>query len=225
MSSDGSVTYWLELFKAGDSAAARPIWERYFERLVRVARKKLKGVPRRAADEEDVALSAFARFCHVVEQGRFERLDNRDDLWQLLVLITAGKANDFIKHANRKKRGGGAVLDEAQLSPADSFAESRGLERVLSDEPTPEFLVEMADQCRRLLGCLDDGLREVALAKMNGLTNREIAAQLGCLERSVERKLKSIRRLWSAEVAHDSQRSCELSRRDARAGPVFERGL
>jgi hypothetical protein len=59
MSSSGSVTHWLQLLKAGDSAAAQPLWERYFRRLVGFARTKLQGLPRRAADEEDVALSAF----------------------------------------------------------------------------------------------------------------------------------------------------------------------
>jgi hypothetical protein len=35
---------------------------------------------------------------------------------------------------------------------------------------------------------------------MEGWTNREVAARLGCVEPTVERKLRSIRRLWSEEV-------------------------
>src|SRR5262245_43324907 len=62
MPSAGSVTHWLGLLRAGDHAAAQPLWERYFSRLVGLARAKLQGLPRRAADEEDVALSAFDSF-------------------------------------------------------------------------------------------------------------------------------------------------------------------
>ena len=89
MSSPGSVSHWLGLLKAGDSTAAQPLWQRYFARLVGLARAKLRGTPRRAADEEDVALSAFDSFCRAAGQNRFPRLLDRDDLWQVLVMLTA----------------------------------------------------------------------------------------------------------------------------------------
>ena len=66
-----SVTQWIDRLKAGDPDAAQELWERYFRRLVGLARKKLRAAPRRAADEEDVALSAFDSFCRGAEQGRF----------------------------------------------------------------------------------------------------------------------------------------------------------
>jgi hypothetical protein len=92
MASKGSVTGWLDQLKAGDPLAAQKLWERYFRRLVGLARKKLQGARRGAADEEDVALSAFDSFCRGAEQGRFPRLDDRDNLWRLLMLLTARKA-------------------------------------------------------------------------------------------------------------------------------------
>src|SRR3954465_6949521 len=92
MSPEGSVTRWLAPLQAGDPAAAQQLWERYFRRLVGLARTKLRGAPRRAADEEDVALSAFDSFCRHAEAGRFPRLADRDSLWRLLVTVTARKA-------------------------------------------------------------------------------------------------------------------------------------
>src|ERR1043165_1882401 len=89
MNGDGSITRWIGQLKAGDPVAAQLLWERYFRRLVGLARKKLDGAPRRMADEEDVALSAFDSFCRGAEHGRFPRLEDRDDLWRLLVVITA----------------------------------------------------------------------------------------------------------------------------------------
>src|SRR5215471_12724816 len=86
-SEKGSVTAWLAKFKGGDAEAVRPIWQRYFQDLVRHARRKLGPGPHTFGDEEDVAVSAFASFCRAVERGRFPRLDDRDDLWKVLLLI------------------------------------------------------------------------------------------------------------------------------------------
>src|SRR5262245_46060314 len=77
MHSDASVTQWIDGLKAGDPNAAQKLWERYCRRLVGLARKKLRAAPRRAADEEDVALSAFDSFCRGAEQDRFPQLNDR----------------------------------------------------------------------------------------------------------------------------------------------------
>src|SRR5439155_2313361 len=122
MPPSGSVSCWIDQLKIGDAAAAQPLWERYFQQLVRLARKKLQGVPRGAADEEDVALNAFDSFCRGAQQGRFPKLEDRDDLWQLLILITARKALDLRRHEFRQKRGGGRVQREMDLSEEDAAA-------------------------------------------------------------------------------------------------------
>ena len=195
MPSGESVSHWIGQLQAGDHAAAQKLWERYFQRLVGLARKKLQGLPRRAADEEDVALSAFASFCRGAEQGRFPLLLDRDNLWRLLVTITARKANQLAAREGRQKRGGRAVLDEAALTDNSGQA---GLEQLIDREPTPEFAAQLAEECQRLLACLPEAeLQSVAQWKMQGYTNEEIAAKLGCALRSVERKLKVIRSLWS----------------------------
>src|SRR5262249_22722064 len=92
MSSVGSVTAWIEQLRAGDHAAAERLWKGYFQRLVVLARRKLRRAPSGMAGAEDVALSAFANFCRGVEQGRFPKLHDRDDLWRLLFVITERKA-------------------------------------------------------------------------------------------------------------------------------------
>ena len=105
MEPEGSVTHWVETLKGGDRVAAQRLWDAYFRRLVSLARSRLRGVSRRVADEEDVALSAFDSFCRAAEGGRFPRLNDRDDLWQLLVVITVRKACDLAKHEGRIRRG------------------------------------------------------------------------------------------------------------------------
>src|SRR5262249_45470909 len=135
MSAGQSVTHWIRQAQAGDAAAAQQLWQRYFRRLVGLARKKLRGVPRRAADEEDVALRAFDRFCRGAEQGRFPGLDDRHALWGLLIPLTSRKTADLAQHERRQKRGGGAVQGEsAFLEAADTAGEEAGLAQV----PSPE---------------------------------------------------------------------------------------
>ena len=186
---EGSVTYWLAQLRAGVQDAAQPLWERYFQRLVGLARGRLQGAPRRAADEEDVALSAFGSFCRGAEHGRFPRLDDRDDLWQLLMVLTARKVTNHRRHEGRAKRGGGRVRHATDLANGDAPG-GDVLAGLAGQEPTPEFAAELADECRRLLdGLGDTGLRAVALAKMEGYTNAEIAVRLGCVESTVERRL------------------------------------
>jgi len=201
MASDGSVTHWLDLLKGGDRGAVQPLWERYYHLLVERARRALGAAPRRAADEEDVALSAFDSFFRGVAKGRFPRLDDRNDLWRLLLVLTAQKAAHQIRDEFRVKRGGGQVRPESDLPGADAEDAEGVLARVIGSEPTPEFAAQVAEESRRLLAKLgSDVLRSIAQRKLEGYTVEEIAELLGCVPRTVNRKLAEIRDLWSKEV-------------------------
>ncbi len=179
------------MLKRGDRAAADQLWDAYVHRLVALARRTMGAIPRQAADEEDVALSAFDSFYRRAEGGQFARLSDRNDLWQVLVVITERKAIDLMRREGRQSRGEGKVRT---LSEVDE-TEAAGL---LDPGPTPEFAAQVADECRKLLDLLgDESLRNVAIAKLEGYTNREIAEQIGCIEQTVERKLRSIRQIWS----------------------------
>ena len=191
MSPAGDVTRCLQRLKEGDRSAAQDLWQRYYARLVNLAWQHLRGAVRRAADEEDVALSAFDSFCRRAGEGRFPRLDDSGDLWQVLVTITVRKAADLANHERRQKRGGGAVVAASELGDdGAAFAE------VISREPDPALAAEVAENCRWLLEALgDDVLRAVALAKMEGETNKAIAARLGVAEITIERKLAGCREI------------------------------
>ena len=192
MEPNASVTTWLDQLKLGEQQAAQKLWEAYYSRLVRLARRKLTSAPRRMADEDDVALAAFHSFCRGVEKGRFPRLENRNDLWQVLVVMTARKASDQKQLERRQKRGGGRVRGESVF--ADSQASKGGLGDVVGREPTPEFAILVAEELNGFLRRLgDDSLRELALLKLEGYSNSEIAERLSCGLRTVERKLSRIR--------------------------------
>ena len=64
--------------------------------------------------------------------------------------------------------------------------------------PTPEEAAVLAEEVQRRLTALDADLRSVAVWKLEGYSNKEIAApdRLNCSERTVERKLELIRASW-----------------------------
>jgi len=201
MSSDDSVTGWLKGLTSGESAAAHAIWQRFFPRLVSIARQRLQANLRRAADEEDVALSAMDSFFRAAQQGRLPDLADRHDLWRLLLRITARKAIDMFRYETRQRRGGGRVMGESGLASLKSDDAPNGRDEVMDDDPTPAFAATMAEECRRLLEMLDADLRALAVAKMQGYQNEEIAQQLGWSVRTVERRLQLIRKKWHREAS------------------------
>jgi DNA-directed RNA polymerase specialized sigma24 family protein len=201
MSNDNSVTRWIEGLKSGDADDIERLWNRYFRRLIRLAGAKLPGHCRRAFDEEDVALSAFQSFCERASRGQFQRLSDRGDLWRLLTVLTVRKAIMTMRHHTRQKRGGGQVGGESHLAPRDD-REMNSLSEFLSREPTPEDAAQFSDACDNLFGRLEEPtLKTIALRKLHGYTNEEIARELGVTSRTVDRKIRLIRAVWEEGVA------------------------
>jgi len=198
----GSITRWIANLRDGDDSASQRLWERYFARMVELARARLRALGRRdaASDEEDAALSAFDSFCAGVARGRFPQLADRDDLWRLLVVITARKVNAHARRQLRQKRGGGKVRPASDLASADPD-DNELLAAAVGSTPTPEFAAMVAEEYRRLLDRLgDDTLRRVAVLRMEGETTEAIAQQLGCARRTVARQLALIRGILAADT-------------------------
>jgi DNA-directed RNA polymerase specialized sigma24 family protein len=197
LDSQGSISIWIGHLKAGNNKAAGPLWHAYFARLVSVARRKLGDSPRAAADEEDVALSAFNSFCRRALAGRFPDLTDRHDLWRILLMLTLRKVINLKRAEARIKRGSGRVRHASALAAdgdKDAFIQ------IMGHEPTPELAAMAADECRRLLGALGhQALQAIAIAKMEGYTNAEIAQRRGVSIATVERKLQLIRKTWQRE--------------------------
>lgn len=194
---EDQITPWLNRLASGDSSAARVIWERYFSRLVQYARRKLDGSPRRVGDEEDVALSAMKSFCLGMSAKRFDKVEDEQDLWKLLLTITARKACAERRRHFAAKRGGGRVRGESVFHHED---EDGGIAEILGEAPSPELGPMLADTCRQFLENLGDpSLREVAELVLQGHEIDEIAERLGCVRRTVERKLQRIREKCARE--------------------------
>jgi DNA-directed RNA polymerase specialized sigma24 family protein len=187
----GSVTQFFGQLRAGSPAAAQVLWERFFPRLVALARKTLSGRPQRVADADDAAQSAFASFCLRVQAGEYD-VGNRADLWNLLGVITANKARMQSRREAAAKRGSGRIVGEDALVRSDGsplpLAEAAAL--------TPG---DFDLHCEELLSQLEPELREFAILRLLGYRNREIAEMHDCTERKVERKLNLIRLRWVSQ--------------------------
>lgn len=182
------ITEYLAKVKAGDDRSLSPLLELYFRKLVKLIENKFDNAPAGALDPEGAALSAMYSFFQAAP--RFPDLHDRDNLWRLLVVLTRRKANDQVKGENTQRRGGGKYH---QATDAD-------LAEMISEEPTPEFAVQVEENYQHLLAKLTPELQEIALWKMEGYTNEEIAKKLNRVLRAVERHLAKIRALWAQEI-------------------------
>jgi RNA polymerase sigma factor (sigma-70 family) len=184
--SPDAITLWIARLKANDPRAAAVLWEQSAARLLEVARGRLRGVPRRVADEEDVAVKAFTAFLRAVQQGRLPQLDNRDDLWAILLTIVRRQAANQVRETARRPLRGDSALQPADGPPCEPIA--AGL--------APDEAVLVQDEVRRLFEALDEKLRQIAVWKMEGLSHPEIARELNCSVPTVERRWKEIRLTW-----------------------------
>jgi RNA polymerase sigma factor (sigma-70 family) len=199
----GSVTQLVDRLRSGSldsrDEAARRVWERYLPRLLTLARRHLDRRIRVLQGEEDVVQSMGRSFFRRLRRGDFD-LANRDDLWALLVTITLNKARNAadrhfaaLRDVRRKR-----PLPLSDASRSDAPHEVFALEAA---EPTPAEAAVLNEALeRRLRDLPEPDLRQVALMRLEGYTNREIAEALQCGERSLERKLNLIRKRWEAGI-------------------------
>lgn len=191
MSSDRSVTQWLNDIQAGVAGEPQEqLLAHFLGRLTALARKRL-GNLRAYEDENDVALSALKSFFMRAPAGEFSQLHDRDSLWSLLAAITVNKA---------------LSVQRRQLAQKRDVRRAESLEQILQADPSAELVDSVIDEGNRLLETLpDDSLRVVARMRMEGYSNQEIADHIDRSVKSVERKLRLIRKVLETTLAADDE--------------------
>jgi DNA-directed RNA polymerase specialized sigma24 family protein len=180
---DQPVSVWIDQVKAGDHEALEKIWHAYLSRLLGLVRGNLRQSAARLADPDDIVQSAMISFWTRACGGRYPALNDRDGLWKLLVAITLTKARALSRKEGRRRD-----LLEQHL-PNFGF---------LQTDPTPEVAAQLTEDFQYLLDRLNsDLLRAIAMDKLEGFTNAEIASRQGKSIPTIERKLRLIRQLWS----------------------------
>lgn len=211
MSKSTNVSHWIYLVKSSDSAAATRIWQHYFDRLVRCVRARLSGQNQAVSDEEDIVLSVFDSFYTAAENGRFPNLSDRDDLWKLLLRMAARKVVDKRRHDLRQRRGG-----KVRLHSLDQTGDDENVIEAIGNEPSPEMVLMMQESVEQIFSHLGVGqLRDLAVVKLEGYTNAELAQRFGCSERTIERRLNLIREKCQQELVdpneHPSEKATDRS--------------
>lgn len=207
MDTEAEFTTWLERLASGDETAATLFWDRYFERLIQMAKKKFETLPRRAVDEEDVALSAMNSVLRGIQNGQFAKLQDAQAIWKLLLTITSRKITAQRRREFSAKRGGGRQRGESVFTPSpNTSGVSMPFQEITSHQPSPDLIAILHDTTSQFIKRLDDPqLERILLLTLEGSTPKEIAEQLGVVPATVLRKLSLIRerfRQMSDEQTH-----------------------
>jgi hypothetical protein len=195
----GSVTRWIQQMRAGDSIVVHALAERYFKKLGAAARRRLHKIPQNLHDEEDVANFVLEAVVRNIAEGRYPDLQDRDDLWFLMLAITQRRISSILKRDSRQK---------AQPSSQTSLTELLEMyEGELADvalEGDPEHVaIEIGDCWQELMRILpNDEFREIAKLKLEFHSNRQISSMLKLTSKYIDRKVAEIQRLWG-EIYHD----------------------
>ena len=196
----GTVSQWIVGLKESDGdvdkhVAQEKVVGTYFEKLVRLARHRLRNLQNVVEDEEDAALSALDSFFRAVDEDRFPKLDNREDLWRLLVTITVRKVRRQRERQMAQKRGH-KTTTQSDTKPSKSKKHASVLDFIEDKEhKIIEYeLIETLEHSLDMLG--DPALKQIAQQKLEGKTNSEIGAALKISKRTVDRKLAIIRGSW-----------------------------
>ncbi len=191
-----SVSKLIMLLQSEDESLAQSeLWRRYYVDIAQRVSRRLERRFCAAADEEDIALSTMDSFFRGMQEGRFPNLRRREELWNLLLTIAYRKVLKHRKAAATATRGGGAVQHLASLQ-ADFADRSTGFEFV-DVNPSEEEIAMMVEEITEDLG--DPVLRTIAVRRLQGFTDKEIARQLGVTERTVIRKRQRIQAIWQSE--------------------------
>ena len=195
------ITMFLKNSRGIGEEGAQAIWESYLPKLMRVIENKLRNSPKRAVDSEDIAQNAMLSLFNGLKENKFDSVANRDELWALLVTITARKVTRERRRAMAKKRGEGNTRGESVFVVAGQVDDYYGINQVLDENQMPESADRVLETYEELLPEISDQkTRDTVMLRMEGYTNPEIAERMKCSVSRVEQRISKIRKAWQSEL-------------------------
>jgi RNA polymerase sigma factor (sigma-70 family) len=185
----------IKQYKAGSQSAASELFDRYCEKLMRLAQRRIGQRMASRVDPEDVIQSAFRTFFVRVRNDEFT-FDGENDLFKLLVRLTVNKALRQIAHHRAAKR-------DPHREAGQGADDSDILAGVMAHEPSPDVEVAVLDEFERFLSQLPDFERRVLELKLHGNTTTEIAEALGSYDRKIRRVLERIEAVAQGRAAEE----------------------
>jgi RNA polymerase sigma-70 factor (ECF subfamily) len=193
MASDESLDLFFRL-KNGDDRAAQEIFDRYADRLMVIARRRLSVKFSRRVDPEDVVQSVMRSFFRRTLDGQFDFVEGKD-LWRLLSKITLRKVLFQIRHHQAGKRD---VNAETSVDGDESNSTKKPL--AVDRQPSPVDANIFMEELQALLAELSPPYRRIIELRLQGFRVREIAEQQGCSERTIHRAVQQFNQILAALV-------------------------
>jgi RNA polymerase sigma-70 factor (ECF subfamily) len=180
---------WRQRIIGSELGFERLVVERYTERLLALAARKLPEQIRRRVDAEDVVQSVYRSFFQRLKEGRFS-FDESADVWRLLAALTFQKATQAARYHQRHRRD---VRRETFLHSDTSGV--TGSQEPPQHEPGPEDLAILVDYLEQLLARAPASYREMVIHRLNGDSIGEIAVKVKRSRRSVFRAMADLDKL------------------------------
>jgi RNA polymerase sigma-70 factor (ECF subfamily) len=190
MSQDHSFDDLMARLRTGDNDAATQVFNRFANRLIELARRRLNPQIRQKLDPEDVLQSVFRSFFVHQAAGQITGLESWDNLWALLVVITMRKCGRRIEYFRSASRD-----VQREIPPPLSSDESSSDSGTSSDEPTPSEAAMLTETVEQLMNGLEGRHRDILSLSLQGYTVREISVQVSCTERTAYRVLKRVKEM------------------------------
>ena len=182
--------------QAGSESAAKELFDKYCERLMRLAKRRIGQRMASRFDPEDVIQSAFRTFFKRMKNDEF-KFEQEEDLFKLLVRLTVRKTLRQIVHHQAAKRSPTSEM-------SDGSDDSQLLAQVAGNAPPPDLEVAMLEEFEQLMNSLSPMEQQVVQLKVEGYSTVEIAEKLGSYDRKIRRVLERIE-----SVAHSKAEAVE----------------
>src|SRR5262245_39837876 len=141
---------FLGRMQSGDSGFEREVMDRYTQRLLELARRKLPERLRRRVDPEDVLQSVYRSFFQRLNDGQFVFHESLD-VWRLLAAMTFRKVCNAVKFHQRERRD---VRRDLPLVPTGEL--SRPGAQAIPEAPGPDDLETLFECLEKLLAKLPE---------------------------------------------------------------------
>lgn len=181
----------LHRFQSGNEEAATALYERYADRLRRLAAARCPASLARRVDADDIVQSVFRAFFHGARDGCYD-VPQGEDLWKLLLVMALNKIRAQGAFHQAAKR-------DIRVTSGGDHLEEDAVGRLQDDQAQP-LLRMVVDEA---LDQLDERQREIVRLRLHGHEVAEIAELIGRSKRTVERNLQDARTKLSDLLGQD----------------------
>jgi RNA polymerase sigma-70 factor, ECF subfamily len=193
LGSSDSITTMLNRWRGGDQAAAVEIYQRYEQRLVQLAERRIGNQMRPYLQPESIMLLVLESALGGIAAGRYAA-DKSGSLWGLLQTIADNKIRKRWEHLTAQKRD---IRRAPQPRHNDRPTEPAAV------SPPPEEAAILAEELDRIRSRLKPADFQILELQLEGLSNPEIAARLGCARQTVRYKAMRIEETLRRWADHD----------------------